>query len=284
MNTVAAIGAALLSALLFALAAVAQQTSAAADPHDRGLRMLARLVRDPRWLAGSLGDTAAFAMQAVALGFGSLLLVQPIIVTQLVFALPLAARWAGRRPSRAELTWATVLVVALVLFVTVGEPTAGVDRAGLAAWAPTGSVLLVLFAACLLAARVTTGTPRALLLAAATGIAYGVVAALTLGVVDTLSDGLVALLTSWETWVLVVAVVGGTLLQQSAFQAGALGASLPAVVVGEPVVAAVVGVTVLDERLDTGGAGWLLVGVLVVVLVVATIALARASARTGNRV
>lgn len=61
--------------------------------------MLARLVRDPRWLAGSLGDTAAFAMQAVALGFGSLLLVQPLIVTQLVFALPLAAWWAGRRPS-----------------------------------------------------------------------------------------------------------------------------------------------------------------------------------------
>ncbi|WP_167306429.1 DMT family transporter [Pseudonocardia sp. EV170527-09] len=172
MNTVAAVGAALLSALLFALAAVAQQTSAAADPHDRGLRMLARLVRDPRWLAGSLGDTAAFAMQAVALGFGSLLLVQPLIVTQLVFALPLAAWWAGRRPSRRELAWAAVLVVALVLFVTVGEPTAGVDRAGLTAWAPTGSVLLVLFAACLVTARSTTGTARALLLAAATGIAY----------------------------------------------------------------------------------------------------------------
>ncbi|WP_226352620.1 DMT family transporter [Pseudonocardia sp. ICBG601] len=272
----------MLSALLFALAAVAQQTSAAADPHDRGLRMLARLVRDPRWLAGSLGDTAAFAMQAVALGFGSLLLVQPIIVTQLVFALPLAAWWAGRRPSRRELAWAAVLVVALVLFVTVGEPTAGVDRAGLTAWAPTGSVLLVLFAACLVAARSTTGTARALLLAAATGIAYGVVAALTLGVVDTLSDGITTVLTSWETWALVVAVVGGTLLQQAAFQAGALGASLPAVVVGEPVVAAVVGVTVLDERLSTGGAGWALVAVLVAVLVVATIALARASAGAGT--
>ncbi len=252
-------------------------------PHDRGVALLLRLVRDPRWLAGALGDTAAFGMQAVALGFGSLLLVQPIIVTQLVFALPLAARWAGRRPSRTELSWAAVLVVALVLFVTVGEPTAGVDRAGLVQWAPTGSVLLALFAGCLLAARTATGTPRALLLAAATGIAYGVVAALTLGVVDTLSDGPVALLTSWETWVLVVAVVGGTLLQQSAFQAGALGASLPAVVVGAPLVAAVVGVTVLDERLATGGPVLVLVGALVVVLVVATVALARASARTSAR-
>lgn len=240
--------------------------------------MLLRLARDPRWLAGALGDTAAFVMQAVALGFGSLLLVQPLIVTQLVFALPLAARWAGRRPARAELGWAAVLVIALVLFVTVGAPTAGADRATPAAWAPTGSVLLVLFAGCLLGARRAAGTTRALLLAAATGIAYGVVAALTLGVVDALSGGLVALLSAWETWALAVAVAGGTLLQQAAFQAGALAASLPAVVVGEPVVAALVGVTVLGERLATGGAGAAVVAVLVVVLVVATVALARAGA------
>jgi hypothetical protein len=67
-------------------------------------------------------------------------------------------------------------------------------------------------------------------------------------------------------------------VQQSAFQAGPLGASLPAATVGEPVVAAALGVTVLGERLRAGGAEWVLVAVLVVAMGAATVALARSAA------
>jgi uncharacterized protein (DUF983 family) len=72
----------------------------------------------------------------------------------------------------------------------------------------------------------------------------------------------------------------GTLLQQSAFQAGDLAASLPAVTVGEPVVAVVIGIAVLQEQLQADGAEWVLIGVLVAVMVVATAALARSAAQT----
>jgi len=98
------------------------------------------------------------------------------------------------------------------------------------------------------------------LLAVATGLLYGVGAALTKGVVGRLDDGVLALLASWETYGLAITLVGGTLLQQSAFQAGDLGASLPAVTVGEPVVAVGVGVGVLHERLRVDGTEWLLIG------------------------
>ncbi|MDT7700342.1 MAG: hypothetical protein QOJ30_2667, partial [Pseudonocardiales bacterium] len=208
MATFLAVAFALLSALSFAVAWVAQQRAAAAVPDEeaRGIRLILRLMRRPVWWAGTFGDTAAFALQAVALGFGSLLLVQPLIVTSLLFALPLAARFGGARPTRADLGWAALLAVALGVFMVVGEPTAGVDRAGLRDWAPAGLTILGLLVACVALASVRRGTVRAVLLACATGLAYGAVAALTKGVVDLLGEGVVPLLTAWETYALVVAV------------------------------------------------------------------------------
>ncbi|MBN9107672.1 MAG: DMT family transporter [Pseudonocardia sp.] len=276
-----AIGFALLAALLFAVAWVAQQRAASAVPDEqaRGLRLILRLVRSPLWWAGFVGDVGGFLAQAAALAFGSLLLVQPLIVTSLLFALPLGARFAGRVLRRSDLGWAAVLTVALAAFVVVGDPTEGSPTAPTGHWVPTGAVLVGLLVVCVVAAGRRRGTARALLLAVATAIAYGVLAAATKAVVALLEHGIGPALTGWETYLLVVAAVGGTLLQQSAFQAGDLAASIPAVTVGEPVVAAIVGVTVLDERIAAAGPGRLLVGVLVVVMAAATIALARSSAR-----
>lgn len=271
---------ALLAAALFAVAAAAQQRAAAAVPDGPGV--LRTLVRRPLWWAGTLADVGGFGAQAAALGLGSLLLVQPLLVTSLLFALPLGARWAGRRPSRPDLLWSGLLAAALAVFVVVGEPTAGVERAGARAWLPAAAVLGVLLAACLLGAAVRRGTSRAVLLAVATGILYGWGAALTKGVVDLLPAGPVAVLTSPETYGLAVALGAGTLLQQVAFRAGDLGASLPAVLVGEPVVAVAIGIAVLQEHLRAGGAEWVLVAVLVGVMVAATGALARSAARAGG--
>ncbi len=271
---------AVLAAALFALASAVQQRSAAAvpDADARGLRLVSVLLRSPHWWAGTVADTTGYVAQAAALGLGSLLLVQPLLVTTVLFALPLGARWAGRRLTRRDWTWAGVLVTALAAFVATGEPTAGADAAGWRAWLPAWGVLAVAGGACLLGAALCRGAPRAVLLALVTGAAYGLAAALTKGVVDRLGDGVGAVLTSWETWLLAAALLGGTLVQQSAFQAGPLGASLPAATVGEPVVAAALGVTVLGERLRAGGAEWVLVAVLVVAMGAATVALARSAA------
>jgi len=274
---------ALVAAALFAVASAAQQRAAAEVPDSdaRGLGLIRTLVRRPLWWVGTLGDSGGFVAQAAALGLGSLLLVQPLLVTTLLFALPLSARWAGRPLARSDRTWALLLVAALAVLVVVGEPTAGVDRATLERWLPAAVVIGVVFAGCAVGAAARRGTARAVLLAVCTALMYGATAALIKGTVSLLDDGVVALLVAWETWALVVVVLVGTLLQQSAFQAGALGASLPIVTVGEPVVAVLLGVAVLDEQVRSSGAEWVLIGVLAVVMAVATVALARSSAEVA---
>ena len=278
--TIVAAGLALVAAALFAVAAAAQQRAAAQVPDERarGLGLIRVLVRRPLWWVGTGGDLAGYAAQAAALGLGSLVLVQPLLVTTLLFALPLAAWWSGRRLSRADAVWALVLSAALALFVVVAEPTAGVDRAAPLRWLPAAVVLGVLLCGCLAGAAVRRGTVRAVLLGVVTALLYGLTAALTKGVVSLLDDGPLALVTAWETPALVLAAVGGTLASQSAFQAGGLGASLPVITVGEPVVGVVLGATVLAEQVRVDGAEWLLFAVLVVAMTIATAALARSAA------
>ncbi|MGH9025406.1 MAG: DMT family transporter [Acidimicrobiia bacterium] len=277
--TAAAIAVALLSSFLYALASATQQQAASAVPEDvKGLRLVLRLVRVPEWWAGFVGDTGGFITQGIALALGSLLLVQPILVSILLFALPLGAWFGHRRVTRDNWTWAAVLSVALAAFVLVANPTEGIDRAPGTDWFVVGSVLVPIVVGCLLGATATRSTLRSVLLAVATGVCYGVTAALLKTVMSLLGDGLFELFTHWETYALAVAATAGTYLQQAAFQAGALEASLPAVTVLEPVVAVALGVTIMQEEVRANGAEWLLIGIAVLAMAAGTIALARAAA------
>jgi hypothetical protein len=277
--TAAAIAVALLSSFLYALASATQQQAAAAVPdHIKGVRLVLRLIRIPAWWAGFIGDTGGFITQGIALALGSLLLVQPILVSVLLFALPLGAWFGHRRVTRANWTWAGVLTVALAVFVLVANPTEGIDRAPGADWLVVGAVLVAVVAGCLLGAAETHGTLRSVLLAVATGVCYGVTAALLKTVMSFLGDGLFGVFTHWETYALAIAATAGTYLQQAAFQAGALEASLPAVTVLEPVIAVALGITIMQEEVRADGAEWVLIGVAVLAMAAGTIALARAAA------
>src|SRR4029077_10991795 len=90
---------ALLSALAYAGASVLQQRAAREVPEELALRpgLLGRLIRRPMWLAGTASDWAGVGVQGAALGLGSILVVQPLLSTGLLFALPLSAAWNGRR-------------------------------------------------------------------------------------------------------------------------------------------------------------------------------------------
>ena len=269
-----------MAALLFAVAFVMQQRAASEVPDDEslGLGLITRLVRRPIWLIGTGADTLGYVAQAVALGLASLVLVQPLLATSLLFALPLGAWWAKRRLRRSDAAWALALTVGLAVFLVAGEPTDGVDRADVTDWLIAAAVLVPVTAACVLVAARSQGARRAVLLAAATGILYGVAAALTKSTVSLLDDGFVGVVTSWEPYALVAAIGLGTYMQQAAFQAGDLAQSLPAVQVLEPVVAVILGISLLQEELRADGLEWVLIGLAAVAMIVSTAALARSQA------
>ncbi|WP_433723515.1 DMT family transporter [Nocardia sp. CA-129566] len=276
-HEVGAVACALIAALLFALAAVAQQHAAAAVPEGRSL--MGSLVRSPRWWAGIVGDAGGYAMQVAALALGAVLLVQPMLVSMLIFALPLSARLNNRRI--APRTWATAiaLAVALAVFLIVGDPTKGNTTAPLRDWiAPLTALLAALAVALIVGVKSADPTRRALLFGVVGGALFGLAAALTSYVTGLFDDGLGHVLSSWQTWALIASGVIGLYLQQRAYQAGPLVASLPAVTIAEPLAAAFIGITVLDERLRTDDVGLLVIAIAVITMCATTIQLSRVEA------
>jgi drug/metabolite transporter (DMT)-like permease len=241
-----------------------------------------RLLRDGHWWLGSVVAAVGFALQAAALGLGSVLLVQALMVTSLLFALPINARLSRRRVTRWERTWAALLAAAVAVIVTVGNPTAGQSRASFETWTAVIAVLGPALVLCVVGARMLSGPVSAVLLAVVSGALWGLFAVLTKGVVDRLDfsswAGLWALLRTPELYAWALVGIAGTAWQQSSFRAGALTASLPTMTVTEPVVGSVLGIVVLGETLRPGDAGWLTLIVAVAVMVVATAALARGEA------
>ena len=272
---------ALASALAFAIAIVAQQRAAeqVSDEHARSGRLFHQLIRSRLWVAGTVSNTLGFVLQAVALGFGSLLVVQPLLVSSLLFALPLSAWLAHRRISKPVVRWALLLVVALAVFVTVGNPNHGADHGTKAAWLIAAAILGPLIAASLVAAGRAHGARRASLLAVATGLLGGMLAVFTKGVVGVIGHrGVLSIFGHWELYGLIVVGVAGVYLQQLSFQAGALQASWPIITVLEPIVAAALGLGLLHETMRVDHLRLVLLILAALAMVLATAALARRAA------
>ncbi|MCV7092403.1 DMT family transporter [Mycobacterium interjectum] len=237
-----------------------------------------RLLRDRRWWTGSLVAAAGFGLQAAALGLGSVVLVQALSVTSLLFALLISARTNHRRITRRQGIWAMLLVAAVAVVVTVGNPQAGNPRGSVETWTIVGLIMGPALILCVIGSRVFSASVGALLLGLMSGSLWGLFSVLTKGVVDQLDRGIPALLRLPELYVWAVLAIAATAWEQSAFRAGPLTASLPAVTVAEPVVGSVLGVTVLGETLSTSSVAVTALGLSVAVMAAATIALARSQA------
>jgi len=237
-----------------------------------------RLLRDRRWWTGSLVAAAGFGLQAAALGLGSVVLVQALSVTSLLFALLISAIANHRGITRWQGVWAMLLTAAVTVVVTVGNPEAGTPRGSVRTWIVVALVMGPGLCVCVIGARMFSGWVSALLLGLMSGSLWGLFSVLTKGVVDQLGHGIPALVRMPELYVWAVLGLAATAWEQSAFRAGPLTASLPAVTVAEPIVGSVLGVAVLGETLNTNDAGMAALGVSVAVMIAATVALAHSQA------
>lgn len=276
-----AIIAALLAAFWAAVGIVVRQRVAQEVPDEKAMSatVATTLVGDPVWWAGTIAAAAGYVFQAVALAHGSLLLVQPLLVSSLLFALPMSARLNHQHIGRAEWLWAALLTAALAVFVLVGQPREGHHRPPVPAWTLALGLTIPLVIACFVAARRTAGRGRAMLLAIPVAVLLGMIAVLTKICTHRLAvGGWHGLLTEPAPYALVALAAMLTVVQQSAFSAGALQASVPIMLVGEPIVAVLLGVVVLGEHLTVHGSAAGLLVLAVLTMGAAAVALGRGEA------
>ena len=245
---------ALFAAFLFALAATLQQkgalnlpTISLADPMS-----LVRLVGEKTWLIGTLALFTGYLFQAGALDRGRLSIIQPLLVTTVVFALPLGYFLTRQHVGRREVVGAAVIIIGLGLFVYFGDPAGGNENASNSQWAITIallsvlSVLLLVFGSGDLSMKAATyGTVA--------GILFGLSSALTKPTLDYLHESVGTMLSHWECYALAVAGVLGFVLQQVSLGTGRLAPSVATVSVANPIVGILIGILLLDERLSRPG-------------------------------
>ena len=281
LSNLVAIAFALASALVIAWGTVIRQRIAE-NAHDSVMRTA---MRNPVWWIGTASAVIAYGLQLIALGFGTLLIVQPILVLSLMFTLPLAAWYQNRRMSSEELFWCSLLTLSVGIILVFGRPTGGITSPPLERWLPAfaigGAVMLAFGVA---AQRIRS--QRALLLGVVCGVLYGFVAVLSKAVVDTFTAaGIVELLLSWPLYALIFAAGAGTVLQQYSFHAGPLKHSLPAMKIIEPLIAFSLGYAVLHEQFQVRSIfGWTVMALAVATMIIATIVLSQKPMSTLPRV
>jgi len=216
---------------------------------QRGWGLVTFLIRQPLWLLGWVAAAGGFIFQAIALHSGQLSIVQPLLVTELVFALVLRRFWVRQRISTAAWVAALITCAALAVFLTAAQPHGGHVRPDTVDWASAlavfGGVVGVL------SIMATWGSPlrRAALYATAASVTWALMAAFIKATTDVLTtSGPLGTLAHWPIYALVASGVIGSVLQQAALQTGPLSVSQPLIVVVDPAIAIVLSVWIFDER------------------------------------
>jgi drug/metabolite transporter (DMT)-like permease len=243
---------ALLAALCFAVGTVCMQRGTLDMPEEESHKpgFLLKLIRKPVWVAGIVIDLLGYAAQAAALAVGRIVVVQPLLVTTVVFALPLGVKFTGQKVGRIEILGAGLVVGGLGLFVGLNNPDEGRTDAPWKDWAITIAIFLAIAAALVIASRNRSAGVKAALLGVAAGGLLGVTAGLTKATVHLLEDGIGAIFTDWHVYVLVVLEILAFTFLQSALATGALAPAIATNMSVETVISILLGIILFKENLD----------------------------------
>jgi drug/metabolite transporter (DMT)-like permease len=260
-----------------------------------------RLARQPVWLLGFASMLAGFGLQVVALRYGPLALVQPILATELLFVFAylavVTAMRTGRRVQVRDWLAAVAMSGGISLFLGAAAPSGGRSHAPASLWWAAGltiggCVVLAVFVATRLeggpgraSGPDLTGRQavhRAAILGVATGIAWGFVAAVIKELSSHIGQGIGAVFENWSVYVLLATGAATMLLVSHALAAGPLAASQPGFTIGDPITAALLGVFLFDESLRTGALALTAELAGLAILVAGVVALSHSRLITGE--
>lgn len=226
------------------------------DPHAvMDPRLLFRLLRRKTWLIGMAASTTGFAFQATAIATGRLVVVAPLNSMNVLVALFLSARHAGRPLGPREWSGGAAAVVGVAGFLIVAAPKEGVDVSPVVPWVVPIGVLIALVVPGVLAARRLVPPARGVVLAAMAGLSFGTADALIKVFTEVGSDhGFGGVVSHWGIYTWFVVSPCAFLLQQSAFHSSHLGAAMPATSTLAPTTASILGALMFGETLRGGWA------------------------------
>lgn len=260
----------LAAACLLGLGFVLQQHAAQRAPLADMLsfRLLLDLIRDRVWLAGIACMVVGQIFGVLALAKGDVSRVEPLLATNLLFAMALARRLSGQRLGWSGWIGVALLSGGVAAFIVAAQPKAAQAPVGTVQQGLVLAVLLGVSLVLVVIAKHLRLVKEPPLLAAAGGILYGIQDALTRMATGIFSAGsLPALLTTWQPYTVVALAVTGLLLVQSAFEAGPLRMSLPALTAAEPIAGIACGIGLLGDSLRATPTAltWQIVGLVAVV-------------------
>ncbi|MFE3035670.1 DMT family transporter [Streptomyces canus] len=249
---------------------VLQQNAARQAPLSDFLspRLLLDLMKVPRWLGGIGLMVVGMVLGAIALGQGEISLVEPLLATNLLFALALSRKQTKQPLGRQGWAGLALLAGGVTAFIVAGEPRGGAAVTDpFRHWLIIGVMigLALLLTTYAKRSRLSSGP---VLLSLAAGLLYGVQDALTRVSGQRFSaGGLADVLTSWQPYAVLALGITGLVLVQSAFETAPLRMSLPALTAAQPLAGIVCGVGFLGDRLrtDTGALTWEAVGLAAIV-------------------
>ncbi len=209
------------------------------------------LLRKPLWILSILTVIVGLSLQVVALAFGPLVLVQPLLITGVLFGAVFAAWMAHSRLDRWLVLGALACAGGLSSFLLVARPTGQSGGFTGTHLLPLAAVLILVVIVSLAAATWFSGEVRVIALALATGVLYGVIAALMKVVTAQFRWG--GITEPFQHSILyIVCVLGptGFLLSQNTFQQGRLiSPALAVITTVDPLVGIAIGVSWFDERI-----------------------------------
>ncbi|GHH17824.1 DMT family transporter [Streptomyces lanatus] len=243
----------LVSAVAYAGGAIVQERVAVSSPGQQFAPM-----RRPGWWAAVALNGLGGLLHVVALAFGPLSLVQPLGALTIVFALPMAALFVGRKAGSTAWRGAIMATVGLagLLSLVGSSESQSLETAERAAVAlVTGGIVVTL----MVAGRAAHRHPavRSMLLATGSGIAFGMSSVFT-KIVAVDWNGGVSLADVPALATIGVFATAGLLLSQAAYRGAGLAAPLATLTVVNPVVAAAVGITMFGETFRYGTTGTVL--------------------------
>jgi drug/metabolite transporter (DMT)-like permease len=239
-----------IAAMLLGVGFVLQQHAAAKlSAEYLHLRLIAELLRKRIWVVGVVIMVMGQGLSAWGLGHLSLIVSEPLLATNLIFALLLAAPISGEIPRKTEFIGALMLCLGVAILSASRSVRALSESFGSFSHWPAAGIIAGVAAVLVVIGRNGPRSLRATLTGSGAGLLLGIADGLTRRSVEILDGhGLVTLLTTWPGYAVIGTAAVGLWLVQSAFSVGPLHASLPAITGAEPLAGITLGVLVFGDK------------------------------------